>query len=308
MWRPIAKKLGYGLHASISRNRWLSELYLNAAGRLCRRLRDRPWKHFVLNSIYSVPWPAMQLKQVTTHFPAGELEAVLFPNLDDLGFQAHLYRRLPYESEVFQWLTSRSYRTIVEIGANVGVFSLFLAKRFPQAAVYSFEPSRKVFSRLLANVAANDCPNLSVFNCAISSESGFLNFFEPAGHLTNGSLHASFASIFSPQVATTSVPVLAGCLIEPLFAQPPFLVKLDVEGAEPEVLQSLQGLIGRHRPDLLIEALPTTEAALNDLAFLRDGSYHLFNIQPRGLVEQERFIAGQYRDYAVLPANSPVAH
>jgi hypothetical protein len=91
--------------------------------------------------------------------------------------------------------------------------------------------------------------------------------------------------------------------MEPFFqGGSPILLKIDVEGAEPKLLQSLQGLIGRYRPDLIIEVLPVTEAALNELQFLRDGSYRRFQIRPEGLQESERFVATGHRDYALLPA------
>jgi hypothetical protein len=79
-------------------------------------------------------------------------------------------------------------------------------------------------------------------------------------------------------------------------------VKIDVVGAEPELLQLLQRLIGRYCPGLIIEVLPVTEAALNELQFVRDGSYRMFQIWPEGLQECGRFIATGYRDYVLLPA------
>jgi len=282
----------------------VAQLYLNWLGRVCRAAPDRAWKEFVYNSVRSVAWPAVRLKEVTTRFPGCELDVTLTPHVNELDFQlAQLYRSMPYETEVFRWLATRSYSTIVDIGANLGVFSIYFAKRFPEAGVYAFEPSRKVFSRLVSNAAANGVSNLHVFNCAISSESGFLNFHEPAGHETNGSLNADFASIFSTNVSVTPVPVLAASAMECFMKKPPVLVKIDAEGSEPQVLLSLRELIQRHRPDLLIEVLSVTEAALNDLWFVRDGSYQLFNIRPEGLVRRERFLATGYRDYALLPAH-----
>jgi len=299
--RSIGKKLGYGLHSAVNWNQWIAKLYLDWLGHLCRSLPDGEWKEFVSNSIHSVEWPAVQLKSVKTWFPGGGFEVTLIPHLNEFDFQAHLYRHLTYEAEAFRWLASRSYLTVVDIGANVGLFSLYFAKKFPKACVYAFEPSQEAFSRLLANVTANRHANLFVFNCAIFSESGFLNFHEPVGHLTNGSLNASFASLFSQQIITTPVPVLAASAMESFFARPPVLVKIDVEGSEPQLLQSLERLIDRYRPDLLIEVLSVTEGALNELRFVRDGSYRLFNIRPEGLVIQERLVATEHRDYALLP-------
>src|SRR5580693_415106 len=160
----------------------MAGLYLNCLGRLCRFAPDGAWKESVSNSVHSVEWPEVRLRAVKTRIPGDDLEMTLVPHLHEFDFQAHVYRRLPHEPEVFNWLTTRTYSTVVEIGANVGVFSIYFAKRFPEASVYAFEPSRTAFSRLLTNVTANGCPNLFAFNCAIYSESGFLNFHEPVGH------------------------------------------------------------------------------------------------------------------------------
>jgi FkbM family methyltransferase len=301
--KSLASKAGNRVHATVSRNRWLAGVYVNWLGHVCRAAPDGAWKRLLHDSVQSVTWPEIQLKGVKTRFAGGGLEATLIPHLNDFDFQIQLYRRLPYEAEIFQWLAGREYSTVIEIGANTGTFSLYFATRFPQASVYAFEPSRKAFSRLLANMAANVCPNLLVFNCAIFSESGFLNFHEPEGHLTNGSLNQEFAAWFSREVTTTPVPVVAASAMESFFARPPVLVKIDAEGSEPELLKSLRDLIDRHRPDLLIEVLSVTEAALNDLWFVRDGSYRLFNVSPDGLVSHERFEATTNRDYVLLPAS-----
>ena len=157
----------------VSRNGLIAGLYLKSLGQVCRSLPDGHWKQFVANSIHTVNWPEMNLGRVNSRFPGGELEVTLVPHIAEFDFQALINRRLTYEEEVFRWLSTRSYLTVVEIGANVGWFSLYFAKRFSSASVYAFEPSRKAFSRLLTNVAANDPSNLCVFNCAIFSEAAF---------------------------------------------------------------------------------------------------------------------------------------
>ena len=85
------------------------------------------------------------------------------------------------------------------------------------------------------------------------------------------------------------------------FDQSPVLVKIDAEGAEPEVLKSMAALIVQHRPDLLIEVLSTTETSLNKLRFLLNGGYELFHIRPEGLIRRDWFVADEHRDYALLP-------
>jgi FkbM family methyltransferase len=287
-------------HQGLCHSHALSRAYLRSLGAVAKAMPDGGWKNFVANSLQETTWPEVALPTAAAVYPGGQVVARLVPHLGEFDFQLHLSRHLAYEPEVFHWLNGRQYATILEVGANVGVFSLFLAKRFPQAKVYCFEPSRLAFSRLLANLAANpEVDNLYPYNCAIYDTAGFLTFHEPVGHLTNGSFHADFAGQFAA-TKSTFVPAMTPAALEPLLAQTPILVKIDVEGAEPELLQSLEPLLRKHQPDLIIEVLPTVEKALNDLAWLRD-LYRLYSLQPAGPQERASFASSNFRDYALLP-------
>ena len=288
------------MHGGLRHSHSLSRLYLNSVGPLIRALPEGSWKSFVANSLNEVAWPDLALPPATAIYPGGQVTATLVPHLGEFDFQLHLSRHLTYEPEVFAWLHGRQYATVIEIGANVGVFSLFLAKLFPQAHLHCFEPSRLAFSRLLANLAANpEVQNLFPYNCAVYSTTGFLSFHEPVGHLTNGSFHQDFAQQFAA-TKTTFVPALSPSCLEPLLRPGPILIKIDVEGAEPELLQSLEGVLRQYQPDLIIEVLPTVEAALNQMNWLRR-QYRLFSLRPEGPQEQEYFEANNFRDYALLP-------
>nr|AIE12105.1 putative NRPS/PKS hybrid synthase module E2A [uncultured bacterium] len=61
--------------------------------------------------------------------------------------------------------------TVLDIGANIGLFSLFVGLQCPTATVYSFEPSPPAFAVLQANCRAHS-PNLHPFNLGVSDSSG----------------------------------------------------------------------------------------------------------------------------------------
>src|SRR5262249_23088870 len=143
------------------------------------------------------------------------------------------------------------YRSVIEIGANVGVFTVFFSdwlKRLqPGGKVFAFEPSPRAYQRLLENIKANDCGNVVAVNCAVGGSTGFFPFFEPEDHLTNGSLDAQFAGQFSSVLNATPVLVVAGDLLETLPGlEEPILLKIDAEGAEAQILRSLEGFIRSH--------------------------------------------------------------
>jgi FkbM family methyltransferase len=68
--------------------------------------------------------------------------------------------------------------TFVDVGANIGLFSLIAAQRLGNTgSVYAFEPTSKVFERLCQNVKLNRYNNIFLFNTALSDKIGESRFF-----------------------------------------------------------------------------------------------------------------------------------
>ena len=118
----------------------------------------------------------------------------LVPHLGEFDEAGLFAKQLGYEDASFKWLDANapdSYDLIIEIGANVGVFTVFfdaLARRGSRLRrVIAFEPSREAYGRLLSNLRANGTTMVVPFNAAVGVSSGFQMFYEPEGHLTNGS-------------------------------------------------------------------------------------------------------------------------
>lgn len=136
----------------------------------------------------------------------------------------------------------RDLRVVFDIGANVGDVSCYMLHYFPQATVHAFEPCTETYDRLLANVA----------------RSGFGSRFRPyrfglSDVASEGVLHVSRAhganSLVPPgeeyrqmnphvaHVGTERVPLVR---LDDFTAQEGIdridLVKIDVEGAEMQVL------------------------------------------------------------------------
>ena len=227
----------------------------------------------------------------------------LIPHIGEFDFGAHFLKTLRYEEEVLQWLKKRRYETIIEIGANIGIYTLVFSQIVgADGEVYSFEPSREAYRRLLQNLAVNATRNVHTFQCAVTTSIGFAKFYEPEDHLTNGSLSLEFASTFSPQVRSSMVMTLNGANLQQLIPMGRrVLLKIDVEGAESRVLRSLQKLIESYKPDIVIEVLETSVEELNSLRFLKLSGYELYNLTLDGPVKQQSFVATRFRDYCLLP-------
>jgi FkbM family methyltransferase len=294
------KSLASATHRVVSRDSRLASYYVGLF-RCLKLLPDGRWKQFVLNSLQSIQWPDLALPPSKVYLTP-QVTVAITPHVGEFDFAAHLCRHIDYERETALWLVDRRYDTIVEIGANIGYYTLLFSKLLPEAKVYSFEPSRTAYRRLLENLAVNDCGNVLTFNCAVASRAGFVTFYEPQGHLMNGSLYGSFARIFAEVVQATKVASVSGREVQQLCRDSDrLLLKIDAEGAEPDVILTLESVIVSKAPDMLIEVLPHVVDDLNQIDCLR--SYRLLHLTGEGPVERETFISKPDcgRDYALVP-------
>lgn len=66
---------------------------------------------------------------------------------------------------------------ILDIGANVGYFSLFISRKYPKAKVFSFEPFPVTFKKLSVNINNNSASNVKTFQYAVSDFNGTSDFY-----------------------------------------------------------------------------------------------------------------------------------
>lgn len=67
----------------------------------------------------------------------------------------------------------------IDIGANVGYFSLMVAHKYPQQKVYSFEPNPNNLKLIKANAELNGLANIKVRDVCLSDSSGTVEFAVP---------------------------------------------------------------------------------------------------------------------------------
>jgi len=138
---------------------------------------------------------------------------------------------------------------ILDIGANLGLHTVWFSKHAFTGKVNSFEPNEFNRQLLHHNIKQNRCKNVQVYANAVSNRLGnaFLSCFDPSipGNygecsLTEGNPSANYAAV--PTVPIDKLP----------FDKVDF-IKIDVEGYEPQVLKGAEKTIAKHRPSMLIE-------------------------------------------------------
>jgi FkbM family methyltransferase len=282
----------------VARSALLSRIYLAGV----RLLTGPSVRRRVINVLSEVNWPTAAFRPRLVRV-GGSTEFFLMPHNWEFDIEAVLGGQLSYEPEVFAFLDKvvDSYDTVIEIGANVGIFTLYLSNRLkvarPDARIFAFEPSAEAYRRLRENLGLNAAGNVTTLNAAIGHNSGFVRFYEPRGHLTNGSLTMSFAAYFDKDPVKSWIIALEGTsLLELLKAARHVLLKIDVEGFEAEVLHSLTAVIEQHRPDILIEVLPGFEEPINAALDFSALGYQFYGLTTDGAVAVERIRAVEGRD------------
>ena len=122
--------------------------------------------------------------------------------------------------------------TVIDIGAHIGLFSLLVSQLCKTGKILSFEPVRENFDLLVSNLKLNHIENVLPFNMAVSKNLDKLNLFlndDQSAH-----------SIFPKSSKSISVESTS---LQKIFEENKIhsckLLKLDCEGAEYEIIDSL---------------------------------------------------------------------
>nr|WP_267908214.1 FkbM family methyltransferase [Cerasicoccus arenae] len=127
----------------------------------------------------------------------------------------------------------------VDIGANIGVFTLLAARAgLPCIAI---EAHPKNFQNLLRNLEANDISGVECFNFALSDDVGFVRLFGSGEMASLNQEWGGKSAVQSMLVARTTLDRLIG----DRFAGKRLLIKMDVEGHEFHVLQGASGILAK---------------------------------------------------------------
>ena len=155
-----------------------------------------------------------------------------------------LKRRLQHRAEErFRQLSAdlRPGDLALDLGANVGEVTAVLSAT--GAEVHAYEPEPETFTILKRRFA--DTPHVILHNAAVSNRSGAAELVLPASFTDRPRSASKAASIAhdvyrGPDAQTRTVPVLDIREILAGLPRPPRLIKMDIEGAELDVLDAIR--------------------------------------------------------------------
>ncbi len=163
----------------------------------------------------------------------------IWADLDDLSWR----KALEYKDGV-----------TIDIGANVGAFTIQLAKNTKDIEIHAFEPNPFIYDKLELNISLNpEIKNRVTINkMGLSSACDTLSFFWEKGNSGGGSFINSSENCTEERI---QVITLDQYIIDKQIKQVSFL-KIDVEGYEPQVISGASNTIANLKPSVYIEVSP----------------------------------------------------
>jgi FkbM family methyltransferase len=167
-----------------------------------------------------------------------------------LDFEVWCWHAPALRSLIMELFTEREYwfrcetpePVIIDGGSNIGMSVLFFKTLYPGAHITAFEPDPSSFEALRTNVERNGVANVVLHNAALSAVSGYAQFFQSStqpGDLRNGLLRQRLPTPRVLEVPSVRLSEHIGERVD--------VLKLDIEGAEFEVIEELHesGKLGR---------------------------------------------------------------
>lgn len=183
----------------------------------------------------------------------------------------HLYRNGVFEKSITNFVKSNvlAGQRVIDIGANIGYYTLLFSSLVGNSGtVFSFEPAPDNYKLLQQNITANKIKNTKSRNVAISDFNGKTKLYLSA---SNSGCHKI---TFMPNSKSVDIDVIT------LNYDDISLIKIDVEGAELDVLHGIESIINKCHPILIMEFEPQLlqqhgVKPSQVLSFIKDHDYHI---------------------------------
>jgi FkbM family methyltransferase len=173
---------------------------------------------------------------------------------------------LTKEPGTIKWIDSLKGGVFYDIGANIGVYTLYAARRCDK--VFSFEPHCGNFMSLLRNIRINNLNNCIPMSIALHNNTGFFNFSY------HSDVTGTSASQLEKKTDSGLVELKHSWKIDDLMSSipAPDYVKIDVDGNELLILNGMINALKKIKSIQIEVDLPTREMIIK---FMSDNGFRL---------------------------------
>lgn len=175
---------------------------------------------------------------------------------------------------------------VLEAGANTGTETLLISRLIGSAGrIFAFEPVKHVVEKLNRNLSLNRIENVTIMQVALGDEERDISFYiYPQNHPNQGmgSKVLENAGLEKINVRQTTIDALFNRGELPRFD----FLKMDVQGAELDILRGGKNSITFYKPKIFLEAAEDLSSLKMIYKFLDDIDYAVFFIRNTGGLEK----------------------
>ena len=194
-----------------------------------------------------------------------------------------------------------SNHTVIDIGCNIGYFSLICAKHNNVANIYSIDGNATNINMLSLSCKRNGLSNINLINKCISEKVSYFKpsnkeFAESVGNI--GGLSFEESNDMTGVISTSIDNLISENKINRVL-----IMKIDIEGGE---LNALKGAINSLNTNVIENIIIEISPKFNNdgkqiLEILKDANYNLYNIP-----HQETGLLNHNKSYLQQIMNSPI--
>ncbi len=215
----------------------------------------------------------------------------IFVDTRDIGVAVHLITEGTWE----MWIAKRFIQslrdgaTVIEIGANVGYYTLLGAERIgPKGRYFAFEANPEIFKLLYSSVDINGFRDrVSLINKAVYSKSGKIQFHVLQRYPGSSSIHGFSRELLEQHCDEVRVIEVDAISLDEYFEGKNAtvdLVKMDAEGSEPHIIRGMEQILRKNYAiKLICEFNPLMIAASEEpavfLNYLKEMGFSFWKIR-----------------------------
>lgn len=144
--------------------------------------------------------------------------------------------------------------TFLDIGANIGYHTLYMASTFPDIQCIAFEPNPNVLEELKENIKVNGYKNISVYDYAVGDSCESIEFYMTGEASLNRGVSAVNLPKYGSGLKKETVNMVAlDQFLEEKFKENTSVLKIDAQGYEYQVIRGSLDLIGKSKPVIFLE-------------------------------------------------------
>lgn len=199
----------------------------------------------------------------------------------------------------------------LDVGANIGYYTLYMASSFPNMKCIGFEPSPMIYKQFKRNVSENQFNNISAYDYAVGDFCGLTHFHVTGDTHYNRALSAvNYYEHLENDFKKISVKIVTlDSFLNKDLKKNVQIIKIDTQGFEYEVIRGALDIINQSKPIICLESHSYSKHNESEI-FKLIPDYRIFKIQAwsgeiRAYGEPDPPDYG--KDLLCIPPNMPFA-